>query len=37
MDDLYENFETNSDIIKNNKFKFDEFESSEINNAKKGN
>lgn len=34
MDNLYENFETNSDIQKDNKFKFDEFECSEINNAK---
>ena len=34
MDDLYANFETNFDIQKDNKLKFDKFECIEINNAK---
>ena len=34
MDDLYTNFETNFDIQKDNKLKFDKFECIEINNAK---
>ena len=34
MDDLYENFETNFDIQKDKKLKFDEFGCVEINNAK---
>ena len=34
MDNLYKNFETNFDIQKVNKLKFDEFECSEINSAK---
>ena len=32
MEDLYKNFEINSDIIKDNILKFDEFECKEINN-----
>ena len=34
IDDLYENFETNPDILKNNYLKFDEFECMKIINAK---
>ena len=34
MDNLYENSETNFDIQKDNKLKFDKFECIEINNAK---
>ena len=33
MDNLYENFETNFDIQKDNKLKFDKFECIKINNA----
>ena len=34
MDNLYENFETDFDIQKDNKLKFDKFECIKINNAK---
>ena len=34
MDNLYKSLETNFDIQKDNKLKFDEFECKEINNAK---
>ena len=37
MDDLYENIKTNSDILKENKSKFDDFECQKINNAKTDN
>ena len=33
MDNLYENYETNFDIQKDNKLKFDKFECIKINNA----